>query len=135
MGAALLGLIQHYLLVRAGSKTGAFLTGMVSQLILLGTTYIEMINQNELSYFVALFFQSLAVLTYGIIIRSRSLTFTPIILVVLGVFTVLYSTFKSMNTVVLIGCTGILMLIFGIIAVMMRERITKLGERLSSWNA
>ena len=24
MGAALLGLIQHYLLVRAGSKTGAF---------------------------------------------------------------------------------------------------------------
>ncbi|MBL8061971.1 MAG: hypothetical protein JNK32_03055 [Anaerolineales bacterium] len=137
MGAALLGLIQHYLLVRAGSKTGAFLTGMVSQLILLGTTYIQMVTSGSggLIYFVVLFLQSLAVLVYGIVIRSRSLTFTPIILVVLGVVTVLYSAFQGMNTVVLIGCTGILMLIFGIIAVLMRERITKLGERLSDWRA
>lgn len=137
MGAALLGLIQHYLLVRAESRTGAFITGMVSQLILLGTTYTQMVTSGSggLIYFVVLFLQSLAVLVYGIVIRSRSLTFTPIILVVLGVITVLYSAFQGMNTVVLIGCTGILMLIFGIIAVMMRERITKLGERLSDWRA
>ncbi|HNC07517.1 MAG TPA: hypothetical protein PLX14_02350 [Anaerolineales bacterium] len=137
MGAALLGMIQHYLLVRAESKTGAFITGMVSQLILLGTTYIQMVTSGSegLIYFVVLFLQSLAVLVYGLVIRSRSLTFTPIILVVLGVMTVLYSAFQGMNTVVLIGCTGILMLIFGIIAVLMRERITKLGERLSDWRA
>jgi hypothetical protein len=135
MGAALLGMLQHYLLVRAGSKTGAFLTGMVSQLILLGTTYLEMVNKNQLIYFVVLFFQSLAVLVYGVLGRSRSLTFTPIIIVVLGVVTVIYSTLKDMNTVIIIGCTGIVMLGFGILAVIMRERITKLGERLSAWNA
>src|SRR5581483_4115392 len=38
MGAAILGMLMHYLLTRAGSKTGAFLTGMFSQLTLLGTT-------------------------------------------------------------------------------------------------
>jgi hypothetical protein len=78
MGAALLGLIQHYLLTRAGGKTGAYIMGMVSQFVLLGTTYIEMINKNELAYFFVLFFQSLAVLIYGLVIRSRSLTFFPI---------------------------------------------------------
>jgi hypothetical protein len=135
IGAALLGLFQHYLLVRAGSKTGAFITGMVSQLVLLGTTYIQMLSTQELGYFIVLFFQFLVVLTYGIVIRSRSLTFTPIVIIILGVITVLYSAFKGLNTVVLIGCTGIIMLVFGIIAVLMRERITKLGERLSSWGA
>jgi hypothetical protein len=135
IGAALLGLFQHYLLVRADSRTGAFITGMVSQLVLLGTTYIQMLSTQELGYFFVLFFQFLVVLTYGIVIRSRSLTFTPIVIIVLGVITVLYSAFKGLNTVVLIGCTGIIMLVFGIIAVLMRERITKLGERLSSWGA
>ncbi len=137
MGAALLGLIQHYLLTRAGSKTGAFLTGMVSQLVLLGTTYIQMVSNGDagLIYFVVLFFQSIAVLFYGRVIRSLSLTFTPIIMVVLGVVTVIYSTLKGINVVVIIGCTGVIMLVFGIIAVLMRERITKLGEKLSSWQA
>ncbi len=135
VGAGLLGLFQHYLLVRAGSKTGAFLTGMVSQLVLLGTTYIQMLSTQQLGYFIVLFFQFLVVLLYGVVIRSRSLTFTPIIIIILGVITVLYSAFKGLNTVVLIGCTGIIMLVFGIIAVLMRERITKLGERLSSWEA
>ena len=56
MGAALLGLIQHYLLVRAESKTGAFIMGMLSQFVLLGTTYIEMLNKSELifAYFLVL---------------------------------------------------------------------------------
>jgi len=135
MGAALLGLIQHYLLTRAGNKTAAFLTGMVSQLVLLGTTYIQMLNTAQLSYFIVLFFQSIAVLVYGIVIRSRSLTFTPIALVVLGVVTVIYSALKGISTVVLIGCTGIILLLVGVLAVLMRERITKLGERLSTWQA
>jgi hypothetical protein len=135
VGAALLGLIQHYLLIRVESKTGAFITGMVSQFILLGTTYIQMLSTENLIYFFILFFQSIAVIIYGVIIRSRSLTFIPIGFVVLGVLTIVYSALKEMNTVAVIGCTGILLLIFGIVAVMLRERITKFGERLSEWKA
>lgn len=135
MGAALLGLVQHYLLVRAGSKTGAFVMGMLSQFVLLGTTYLEMVNQNELIYFVVLFFQSLAVLVYGLVIRSRSLTFFPIGFVVLGVVTVVYSALKGVATIFLIGCTGILLLMLGVFAVLLRERLAKLGERLSDWSS
>jgi hypothetical protein len=135
VAAGLLGLFQHYLLIRAKNKTGAFITGMVSQLILLGATYIQMLSTQQFGYFVILFFQFLAVLAYGVVIRSRSLIFTPIAIMILGLVTVLYSQFKGFGTVTLVGCTGIIMLIFGIIAVLMRERITKLGERLSAWEA
>ena len=135
MGAALLGLVQHYLLVRAGSKKGAFVMGMLSQFVLLGTTYIEMVNKNELIYFVVLFFQSLAVLVYGLVIRSRSLTFFPIGFVVLGVVTVVYSALKGRATIFLIGCTGILLLMLGVFAVLLRERIAKLSEKLSDWKS
>jgi hypothetical protein len=135
MGAALLGLIQHYLLVRAESKTGAFIMGMLSQFILLGTTYIQLISQSELVYFFVLFFQSLAVLVYGLVIRSRSLTLFPIAFVVLGVVTILYSALKGLATLYVIGCTGIVLLMLGIFAVLLRERISKMSERLSEWKA
>ena len=135
VGTALLGLIQHYLLTRAESKTGTFIMGMFSQFVLLGTTYIEMINRNELSYFFLLFVQSLVVLVYGLIIRSRSLTFFPIGFVVLGVITVVYSALKGIGTIFVIGCTGILLLVLGVVAVLLRERIAKLGEKLSEWKA
>jgi hypothetical protein len=141
MGAALLGMIQHYLLTRAESKTGTFIMGMVSQLTLLGTTYIQMVSNGSqgLIYFVALFFQAIAVLVYGVIIRSRSLTFTPIAFLVLSVMSVIYilvyDLLDAITTILMVGCTGILLLGLGIAAVMMRERITKLGERLSDWKA
>lgn len=135
MGAALLGLIQHYLLVRAESKTGAFIMGMLSQFILLGTTYIQLISQSELVYFFVLFFQSLAVLAYGLVIRSRSLTLFPIAFVVLGVVTILYSALKGLATLYVIGCTGIVLLMLGIFAVLLRERISKISERFSEWKA
>lgn len=135
IGTALFGLIQHYLLTRAESKTGTFLMGMFSQFVLLGTTYIEMINKNDLNYFFLLFIQSLVVLVYGIIIRSRSLTFFPIGFVALGVVTVVYSALKDIGTIFVIGCTGILLLTLGVIAVLLRERIAKLGEKLSDWQA
>ncbi len=135
IGTALLGLMQHYLLTRAKSTTGAFLTGMFSQLVLLGTTYIQMIGRNDLSYFFLLFIQSLVVLVYGIVIRSRSLTFFPIGFVALGVVTVVYSALKDIGTIFVIGCTGILLLMLGITAVLLRERISKLGEKLSDWQS
>ncbi len=72
VGAALLGMLMHYLLMRTGSNTGAFFTGMVSQLVLLSTTYLQMVSTNSLAYFTALFFQALVVLGYGLVIGSSS---------------------------------------------------------------
>lgn len=135
VGAAALGMLMHYLLLRAGSNTGAFITGMTSQLVLLSVTYIQMVAANSLGYFAALFFQSLVVLIYGLVIRSRSLVFTPIAFVVLGVITVVFSVLKGIATVILIGCTGILFILLGIGAVLMRERISDLRGRLSDWRA
>jgi hypothetical protein len=141
MGAALLGMIQHYLLIRAGNKTGAFIMGMVSQLTLLGTTYIQMVSKGSdgLIYFIVLFLQSIAVLVYGVIVRSRSLTFTPIFFSVVGVLSVIYIVVYNLldviTTIMMVGCTGVLLLVLGILAVVMRERISKLGERLSDWKA
>ena len=136
IGAALLGLIQHYLLVRAESKTGAFIMGMLSQFVLLGTTYIEMLNKSELifGYFLVLFFQSLAALAYGIVIRSRSLTLFPIGFVALGVITVVSKALEG-AAIFVIGCTGILLLMFGVFAVLLRERISKLSEKIGDWKA
>ncbi len=137
IGAALLGLVQHYLLTRAGSRSGAFIMGMLSQFVLLGTTYIQMIVvipvPEMFHYFVLLFFQSLAVLAYGIVIRSRSLTLFPIGFVVLGVITLSFLATGGLGTVFIVGCTGILLLGLGILAVLMRERLAKLGERMSDW--
>ena len=135
VGAAALGLLMHYLLTRVESKTAAFITGMVSQLVLLSVSYIQMVNTEQLGFFAILFFQSLIVTIYGLVIRSRSLVFTPIFFVVIGVVTVIYSALKGISTVVLIGCAGIILLLAGILAVILRERITKMGERLSDWNA
>jgi len=135
VGAAALGLLMHYLLTRSGSRRGAFITGMVSQLILLGTTYIQMISAGEVGYFFVLFFQALVVLAYGVVARSRSLVVAPIAFAVLAVVTVLYSALKNLSLVVIIGVTGITLLILGIVAVVMRERITTLAERFSDWDA
>jgi hypothetical protein len=133
IGAALLGMLMHYLLTRASSKTGAFIMGMLSQLVLLGTTYIQMVSANELRFFFILFAQSMIVLVYGLIQRSRSLVITPIAFAVLGVVTVVYSALKGLSSVILVGCTGIVLLLLGIMAVILRERITRLGEQLSDW--
>ena len=133
IGAALLGMLMHYLLTRAGSKTGAFVAGMLSQLVLLGTTYIQMLSTERLLFFFILFIQSMVVMVYGLIQRSRSLVITPIVFAVLGVVTVVYSALKGLGPVILIGSTGIVLLTAGIVAVLMRERITKLGAQLSDW--
>lgn len=133
IGAALLGLIMHSFLTRAGSKTGAFIAGMLSQFVLLGTTYLQMVSTERFLFFVILFVQGLIVLIYGLIQRSRSLVFTPIVFVVLGVVTVIYSALKGLGTVILIGSTGVALLLAGIVAVLLRERITRLSEQLSDW--
>ncbi|RJP55083.1 MAG: hypothetical protein C4583_01185 [Anaerolineaceae bacterium] len=135
VGAAALGLLQHYLLRRAEQKTAAFFMGMVSQLVLLGTSYIQMINTGELKYFFLLLFQFLAMLAYGIVVRSRSLIITPIAIVVMATLTILYNALKDLQLVFIIGITGLILLALGILAVVMRERITNLAERFNDWDA
>ena len=135
VAAAILGMLMHYLLIRAGSKTAAFITGMLSQLALLTTTYFQLIGEESLGYFAVLFFQALAVLVYGIIIRSRSLVITPIIFLVLGVLTVTINLVGEEFSIFLIGCTGVLLIVFAIAALLMRERFASLREQLDDWNA
>lgn len=135
VATAVLGMLMHYLLTRTGSRTGAFITGMVSQLVLLSTTYIQFLSTARIVFFFAIFFQALAVLGYGIVIRSRSLVITPLVFLVLSVLTVLYGLLQGILTVILIGCTGIILLMLGILAVIMRDRLKQIGERFSDWGA
>jgi hypothetical protein len=135
IATAALGILMHYLLTRAGSRTGAFITGMVSQLVLLGTTYIQFVSTERLLFFAVMFFQALAVLVYGVIVRSRSLVITPIIFAVLSVVTVLYGLLEGILPVLLIGCTGVILLMLGIFAVIMRDRLKQISERFNDWGA
>lgn len=135
IGTALIGMLMHYLLTRAGSRSGAFLAGLLSQFVLLGTTYYQMVSTSDLSYFFVLFIQSMVILAYGIVMRSRSLVLASTGFAILGVVTVLYSALRGLSLVILIGVTGITLLVLGILAVIMRERITTLAERFGDWNA
>ncbi|MCK6628454.1 MAG: HEAT repeat domain-containing protein [Anaerolineae bacterium] len=139
IGAALLGFVMHYFLTRSGSKWAAFLTGLLSQFILLGTSYVQMFSTEKILYFFVLFAQAIVVLVYGLVIRSRSLVLAPIVFVVLGVITVALSVLAGIPALILVGCTGLLLLLLGIAALVMREKIlivtNRLGERFSGWQA
>jgi hypothetical protein len=130
IGAALLGFVMHYLLVRTGSQGQAFVMGVLSQLVLLGTTYIQMLATEKFSFFFVLFLQSLAVLAYGVVVRSRSLILVPIAFSVLGVVSVAFSVLAGVPSAILIGCTGLLMILLGILALLYRERLLTAGQRL-----
>ena len=130
IGVALLGFVMHYALVRAGSQGQAFVMGGLSQLVLLGTTYIQMLATEGFSFFFVLFLQSLAVLTYGVVVRSRSLILVRILFSILGVVSVALSVLPGVNTVFLIGCTGLLMILLGVLALLYRDRLLTAGQRL-----
>ena len=75
------------------------------------------------------------VLVYGIVIRSRSLVYTPIGFLVLSVLTMVFSLVGSEWSIFLIGCTGVLLIAFAIGALLLRERFASLREKLDDWNA
>jgi hypothetical protein len=137
IGAALLGIVMHYLLVRGRHYLAAGITGVIAQLILLSTTYFQLVSSEKFSFFFIIFLQSLILLVYGVIVRARSFVITPIIFAVLSVITVAFSVLSGVWTILLIGCTGALLLALGVLALLMRERISKatseLGERMSDW--
>ena len=63
----------------------------------------------------------------------------PIFFLVVGVMSVIYIVVYKLldviTSILMIGCTGLLLLGLGIVSVMMRERITKFSEQLSDWKA
>jgi hypothetical protein len=137
IGAALLGIIMHYLLLRTANTWAAFITGLLAQLILFGTSYIQMVQSLDLKFFLMLFFQSLVLLVYGLIVRSRTLVLVPIFFAILGVVTVTFTILKGLPTALMIGCTGLLLLALGITGLLLRERLVKWVEnfklRLENW--
>jgi hypothetical protein len=50
-------------------------------------------------------------------------------------YIVVYDLLDAFTTILMVGCTGIILIGLGILAVLMRERITKFGEKLSEWKA
>ncbi len=138
-GAAILGIVLHYLLRRLGEQNLTFFAGMASQLVLLGASYIQMVNTNNLFFFMILFFQALAVIIYGTIIRSRSLVLVPSGFVVLGVASIVIKAFSDVLSLLVIGCSGLLLLILGISALFLRERIgvarQKVRATFAEWSA
>jgi hypothetical protein len=130
IGVALLGFVMHYLLARAGNQRQAFVMGGLSQLVLLGTTYIQMLATEKFSFFFVLFLQSLVVLAYGVVVRSRSLILVPILFSILGVVSVAFSVLAGVNSAILIGCTGLLMIVLGVLALLYRDRLLTAGQRL-----
>lgn len=70
-------------------------------------------------------------LFYCVVIRSRSLVITSIAFAVLSVMTVLYGLLEG----ILIGCTGLILLMLGILAVVLRDRLKQISERFSAWGA
>lgn len=136
---AMLGILMHYLLRKADHQASALVTGVISQLILLSTTYLQMVIIGDSGYFFFLFFQSLVILYYGIVIRSRSMVFTPLFFIALSVFTVMLQIFEGFMTLFIIGCTGFILLLAGVAALFMRERVLEtrkiLSDKLNDWEA
>jgi len=48
--------------------------------------------------------------------------------------TVAYKIVKDLGTVVLVGCTGIVLLLLEVAAVILREHIAIFTERFKDWN-
>jgi hypothetical protein len=129
-GAAALGLALHYLLRKMDAPRTTFVAGLLSQFVLLGSSYIQMVQTENLSFFLVLFFQGLAVIVYGTVIRSRSLVLVPIGFIVLGIASIVVKAFSDFLSLIAIGCSGLLLLGLGIWALFLRERIDKAGERV-----
>jgi hypothetical protein len=135
--AGLLGVGMQYLLLRSKQYAAAVITGLIAQLILLSTTYVQMVSSEKFTFFILLFVQSLLLLLYGILVRARSFVVTPIAFVVIGVITVAFNILSEIGQLLLIGCTGITLLALGVLALLLRERIANatagFGERLGVW--
>ena len=130
IGAAALGIVMHNFFLRSKGPSAAFVTGVITILILLSTTFIQLVQSEELRYFLLLFFEALLLLGYGLLMRSRSFFFLPIVFLVLATIVVVVTVLSGVPTAIIIGCTGLLLLGLGVLALLMRERLIKVSERV-----
>ena len=73
---------------------------------------------------------------YEPVVRPAILTgFLGYVLVIIGVVTVVFGALRGISTVILIGCTGIGLILLGITALLLRERIASLRDQLKDWRA
>ncbi len=147
IAAAMLGIVMHYLLVRGsggaqaptGSKLAAFVTGLLAVMTLLSTTYIQLVSSGEFTWFFLLFPQALAVLAYGLVVRSRSFVIVPIGFIILTVLTAVFILAEGVYALPLLACCGFLLLGLGVAALLARERLLEATETLrnrpGSWQA
>jgi hypothetical protein len=141
IGAALLGIIMHYLVVHSAENDRhrwiAFATGVLAQLVLLSTTYIQMVVYVDLKFFLILFSQGLVLLAYGLVVRSRSFVLTSTGFLVLGVLTVAFRILSGLSTALIIGITGLALLALAIAGLSFRARIAsvagQIADRLNNW--
>jgi hypothetical protein len=67
------------------------------------------------------------------------LVLAPSAFIILGVITVALNALTGLPVLLLVGCTGLLLLLAGITALVMREKLlamtNRLGERLGGWQA
>ncbi len=138
MFAATLGLTMHYLMLKVNNRTPALATGIAAQLILLTTTYVQMVSTDELRFFVFLFCQALVLLAYGVFLRSLSFVAGPVFFIVLGVITVTVSVLSGLPVALMIGFVGFVLLLLGTMGLWLRRRLVStmggLGSQLAGWN-
>ncbi len=130
IGAAVLGVLMHNIFLRSKNPIAAVITGILTILILLSTTFTQMVQTEELRYFLLLFIEALVLLGYGLVMRSRSLFFLPIVYLVLATIVVMTTVLSGVPTAMIIGCTGLLLLCLGILALVIRDRLVKVSERV-----
>ena len=131
IAAAVLGVVMHFVFLRSKNSLAAFISGVIAILILLSTTFTQMVQTEELRYFLLLFIESLLLLGYGLVMRSRSFFFLPILYLVLATIVVVTTVLSGVPTALIIGCTGLLLLSLGILALVTRDRLIKVSERVS----
>ncbi len=134
-GVAGAGLVMHYFLRRHGYMRLAWLTGLLAQLILLTTAWAQMLQHDALWYFIALLAEGLLTLAYGVLMRSRSLTGTAALFLLLGGLTVLYGWLHGLNVVVLLGVLGAVLLFLGVYGIQLRDKWLPVMSRLEDWEA
>lgn len=135
--AALMGLLMHYLLTRAKHRLPAYLTGLISMLLMLSVPLFQLVFGGSLWFFWAVFFQSLAVIAYGLVARSRTLTFAPVIYVIIATAYTSVVLLGGWTFVIIVGITGIALLGLGTLALLFRQQVFAVGQKvlkeLSAW--
>ena len=120
--AAAMGLLLHGLYRRWRHRVVSFVLGVLSQLVLFTTTYVQMVDHRSGWYFGMLFLQALVVLGYGLWSNDPALIWTPIGFVVAATATMLLIRFQGLGVLALLCLSGLALLAGGLFFLWRRAR-------------